>query len=97
MSLKEKSYWPNLKNKECDQQTKYKAEAIIAQSLGDTPLRVCSGQPYDPKEVIEMLDKRYASSRSTTRISVLTSLYSKRYVSQENMSKYIDEFESLLF
>ncbi len=45
--------------------------------------------------MLEQLDLRYASNRATTRISVLTAVYSKRYGPKENMSKYVDEFESL--
>ena len=42
-----------------------------------------------------MLDNRFASSRTASRISVLTTMYTKRYNGKENMPKYIDHFESL--
>ena len=43
-------------------------------------------------KMIESLDKTYASKRAASKIAVLTSVFSKRYTDNKNMSKYIDEY-----
>ncbi len=45
--------------------------------------------------MLMLLDKRYASNRARTRISVLTATHSKKYQGSEHMGKYIDEVEKL--
>lgn len=95
IALKGKGYWKQLEKEKCTEEVKEKAAALLVNALGDSPLRVCSSSLDDPITMIELLDARYASDRAVSRISVLTSLYSKKYNSRENMAKYIDEFEVL--
>ena len=95
MSLKGKDYWEELRKEDCSIKTKQKASAMLTTELGDSALRVCSTQITDPMKMLELLDKRYASTRTATRICVLTSVYSKRFEAKDNMPRYIDEFESL--
>lgn len=45
--------------------------------------------------MLEMLDNRFASNRTATRISVLTAMYTKRFNYKQHLPTYIDEFESL--
>lgn len=95
IALKGKGFWSALQKKECAEDIKEKSTALIVNALGDTPLRVCSDKLDDPMGLLTLLDARYASCRTTSRVSLLTSLYTKRFNGKDHMSKYIDEFESL--
>lgn len=97
-ALKGKGLYTKLESQSdtvCTQEVKDKASAIIVCTLGDSALRVCQNEISDPLSMLSLLDKRYAPRRAASRISVLTSVYGKRYSGKENMSKYIDEYESL--
>ena len=74
---------------------KDEAASILIEALGDTALRVCRTKVYDHIAMLELLDKRYASNRAASRISLLTSLFPKRYTQGQDMGKYVDEFEVL--
>lgn len=71
-----------------------KASGMIISSLGNTPLRVVADADDDPARMLQLLDARYASNRTVSRIAVQTQLYRKRYRGQD-MSKYIDEYTAL--
>lgn len=68
-----------------------KASAIIISALGDAPLRVVMEADDDPSKMLRLLDARYASSRTVSRIDVATQLFRMSYKGQ-NMSSYIDQF-----
>jgi len=93
--LKGKGYWKQLQNEDCAEEIKEKSAAILVNALGDSAFRVCSSQVSEPLKMLELLDLRYASTRAATRISILTSVYSKTFGVKDNMPKYIDDFESL--
>ena len=96
IALKGKGFWTDLqKGKTCSRETKDKAAALLVHALGDSALRVCSAHIDEPLSMLSLLDTRYASNRASNRVSILTSLYSKRFTGKENMSKYVDEFEVL--
>ena len=95
IALKGKGYWSLLQVKDCDSITKEKASAMIVNALGNSALRVCSNHVSEPMDMLATLDARYASTRATTRISVLTALYTKRYTGKSEMARYVDQFESL--
>lgn len=95
VALKGKGYWANVHRNECPADVKEKAAAMLTQALGDAPFRVCSSKAGNPILMLELLDMRYASTRAASRISVLTSVYSKKYQHTMNMPKYVDEFETL--
>lgn len=71
-----------------------KASAIIISALGDAPLRVVMEADDDPVRMLKLLDARYASNRTVSRIAVQTQLFRMTYNGQ-NMSSYIDKFTSL--
>ena len=71
-----------------------KASGIIITALGNSPLRVVADVDDDPARMLELLDARYASNRTVSRIAVQTQLFRMRYTGQD-MSKYIDEYASL--
>jgi len=71
-----------------------KASGMIISALGDSPLRVVLDVDDDPARMLKLLDDRYASNRTVSRIAVQTRLYRMRYTNQD-MTKYIDEFTSL--
>lgn len=71
-----------------------KASGIIISALGDSPLRVVLEADDDPKRMLELLDGRYASNRTVSRISVQTQLFRMTYTNQ-NMSSYVDKYTSL--
>ncbi len=85
----------NEENGKPDLEARRKSSAIIVAALGDSPLRVCISKRNDPMAMLELLDKRYASSRASSRISTLTSVFSKKYTDSQSMGKYINEFEDL--
>lgn len=90
-----KDYWDELQKDNCSIKVKKKASAMLTCALGDYALRVCSSQITEPMKMLGLLDKRYASTRTATRISVLTSVYKKSFGQKDSMPRYIDEFESL--
>ncbi len=94
-ALKGKGYWSKLNSDNCDSDVKDKASAMLVNALGDLALRVCMNEVSEPMKMLKLLDNRYASSRAATRISVLTSVYAKRWNGKEHMGKFVDEFESL--
>ena len=71
-----------------------KASGIIISALGDAPLRVVLEADDDPKRMLKLLDARYASNRTVSRIAVQTQLFRMRYTDQ-NMSTYVDQYTSL--
>lgn len=71
-----------------------KACGIIICALGDAPLRVVMDVDDDPALMLKLLDDRYASSRTVSRIAVQTQLFRMSYNGQ-NMSEYVDHFTSL--
>ena len=71
-----------------------KASAIIISALGNSPLRVVAEADDDPARMLQLLDARYASNRTVSRIAVQTQLFRMRYTGQD-MSRYIDEYTTL--
>lgn len=71
-----------------------KACAIIICALGDAPLRVVMDVDDNPARMLELLDARYASNRTVSRIAVQTQLFRLSYNGQ-NMSEYVDQFAAL--
>jgi len=67
---------------------------MIIAALGDAPLRVIAEVDDDPAKMLNLLDARYASSRTVSRIAVQTQLYRMRY-NEQDMSKYIDQYTAL--
>eukprot|EP00171_Calliarthron_tuberculosum_P019463 IDg19463t1 len=95
VALKGKGYWTEVYKNDCSADVKQKAAAMLTQALGDVPFRVCSAKAGNPILMLELLDKRYASTRAANRISVLTSMYGKKYQNTMSMPKFVDEFETL--
>ncbi len=54
------------------EEARIKASAMLVNALGDSALRVCISKIEEPEQMLKLLDKRYASNRAATRISVLT-------------------------
>jgi len=95
IALKGKGYWTPLQADKCEDKIKEQATALLVNALGDIALRVCSDELENPIKMLELLDARYASSRTSSRISLLTTLYTKRFQDKDNMAKFIDEFETI--
>ena len=72
-----------------------KAAAIIINGLGDKPLRVVSNHTKDPQVMLQKLRERYASTKLSTRMSLMSELQSLRYKSGD-MGEYIDRYTGLL-
>lgn len=81
-------------NKENVRQYMQTASGMITSALGSTPLRAVADADDQHVKVLELLDVRYASNRTVSRIAVQTQLYRRRYYGQ-NMSKYIDQYSTL--
>ena len=71
-----------------------KAAAIIINGLGDKPLRVVSNYTKDPQVMLQKLRERYASTKLSTRMSLMSELQSLRYKSGD-MGEYIDRYTGL--
>ena len=71
-----------------------KVSGMIISALGDSPLRVVADADGDPARMLRLLDARYASDRTVSRIAVQTQLYRMRYTGQD-MSRYIDDYATL--
>jgi hypothetical protein len=67
--------------------TRKEAAAIIINGLGDKPLRVVVAHRKDPALTIIKLDKRYASSTLSTRIFLISELYTLYYVRNKDMGE----------
>lgn len=73
---------------------KEKASRIIISALHDSPLRVVLEADDDTKRMFKLLDARYASIRTISRISVQTQLFRMRYTDQ-NMTFFVYKYTSL--
>mgnify|MGYP003476565374 FL=1 len=73
-----------------------KAAAIIINGLGDKPLRVVVAHRKDPALMLIKLNERYASSTLSTRMSLISELYTLSYVRNKDMGEYVDTYTSLL-
>lgn len=71
-----------------------KASGIIICALGDAPSRVVLDADDDPARMVQLLDARYASNRTVSRISVQTQLFRMSYRGQD-MSTYIEHYTAL--
>jgi hypothetical protein len=74
---------------------KRKAAAIIINGLGDKPLRVVASDTKEPKIMVQKLRERYASTKLSTRMSLLAELHNLRYKSGD-MGEYVDKYAALL-
>lgn len=63
-----------------------KCSGMIISALGDSPLCVVADADGGPFQMVKLLDDRYASSRTSSRIAVQTQLYRMNYQGQD-MSK----------
>jgi hypothetical protein len=72
-----------------------KAAAIIINGLGDKPLRVVVSHRRDPALMIFKLNERYASSTLSTRMSLISELYTISNVRNKDMGEYVDTYTSL--
>lgn len=92
-ALRGQKLWSKLNAKGYSQETRDEASSIIFAALGDSAFCVCSSTVDDPLGMLSLLDRRYASNRASSRISLLTSLFSKKYQRGQDMAKYVDDFE----
>jgi gag-polypeptide of LTR copia-type len=74
---------------------KRKAAAIIINGLGDKPLRVVASDIKEPSMMVRKLRERYASTKLSTRMSLLAELHNLRYKSGD-MGEYVDKYAALL-
>ena len=70
-----------------------KASEIIS-ALGDALLRVVMDVDDNTARMLQLLDSRYASNRTVSRIAVQTQLFRMSYNCQD-MSSHIDQYTSL--
>lgn len=66
---------------------------MMVSAFGDSALRDCSCKIWMLLEMLSLLDKRFSLKRTATRISILIAMYSKRFTANQEMIRYIDEFE----
>ena len=85
---------PNDVEKQKLNSEKEKASGIIISALGDSSLRVVADADGSPRRMLQLLDARYASNRTVSRIAVQNQLYRMRYREQD-MAQYIDKYTSL--
>jgi gag-polypeptide of LTR copia-type len=74
---------------------KRKAVAIIINALGDKPLRVVAGDTKNPQFMLTKLRERYASTKLSTRMSLIAELHNMRYKNGD-MGEYVDKYTALL-
>jgi hypothetical protein len=74
---------------------KRKAAAIIINGLGDKPLRVVAGDTKNPQVMLAKLRERYASTKLSTRMSLIAELHNLRYKNGD-MGEYVDIYAALL-
>jgi gag-polypeptide of LTR copia-type len=74
---------------------KRKAVAIIINALGDKPLRVVAGDTKNPQVMLKKLQERYASTKISTRMSLIAELHNMRYKNGD-MGEYVDKYTALL-
>ena len=67
---------------------------IIISALGDAPLRVVMDVDDDPGKMFGLLDARYASNHTVSKIAVQTQLFLMSY-SEQDMTTYVDQYTSL--
>lgn len=75
-------------------QKQKKARALIVNALGDSPLRAIQSC-ITPDEMWKKLIERYASSATSNKISVMTSLMNSRYDGKNEIAEHISQMESM--
>lgn len=68
---------------------------MVVFPLGDVPFGVCLDQGDNPFSMIGLLDRRFASTRTSSLFAVLATLFGKRHSGKEDMSVYIDKGQQL--
>ena len=74
---------------------KKKARALLINSLGDRPLRAVQKSKASPKEMWIRLHDRYATSSPASRIQLHMTLHSMKPKPHEDISDFIENFESI--
>jgi gag-polypeptide of LTR copia-type len=74
---------------------KRKKVAIIINALGDKPLRVVAGDTKTPQFMLKKLRERYASTKLSTRMSLIAELHNMRYKNGD-IGEYVDKYTALL-
>ncbi len=74
-----KSQLSKLMAKNCLAQLRERQPSIIVSALSDTSFRVCSTNIDEPMELLSLFGKTYASKNTANKISILASIYAKRY------------------
>jgi hypothetical protein len=74
---------------------KRKTVAIIINALGDKPLRVIAGDTKNPQVMLMKLRERYASTKLSTRMSLIAELHNIHYKNGD-MGEYVDKYTALL-
>lgn len=70
-------------DRDCVREKLEKASGTIIFALGNTPRRVVTEADDNPKLLLELLDNRYASNPTVSRIALQTQLYRIRYSGQD--------------
>ena len=68
---------------------------MLVNALGDRPLRAVQKSKNNPAEMWKRLHDRYATKSSASRIQLQTELHAKKLRPQEELTDFIDGFESL--
>lgn len=95
IALEGKSFWSKLESKTCNQDVKDISSAMTVDALGEMALCLCSGKVGEPLEMVNFLDKRFASTRMHNRVSFLTVMYSKLFSSETIWPSRSTRFGSL--
>lgn len=71
-----------------------KRHLINISALGDAPLRVVIDTDGEPDAMLRVLDSRYASCRTVSRIAVQTERFRMSYTGK-NRSQYVDNYTTI--
>ena len=93
--LKGKGLLKKVHDDNCLEEIRDKVTSIIALSLREAPFRVCRSAKGNPKEMLELLDARYASKRSVSWIALLHTICTKKHKGKEDLAKFVDDFDRL--
>lgn len=94
-AFKGKGLWRILTKDSPNEDAKEKPCLISVEAIGDSPNRECQSALGEPLKMMQVLNDRSASKRTSNRVTLLSAVFTKRYNNNTHMGNYIDEFNTL--
>lgn len=93
--MKGKECWIDIEDKDCSRGSNTDVKNVSKSALGNVFLIICMYKDDNLFSIIEHLNVLFVSSRTFSLVAVPFTLFGKRHNGEEDVEKYIDEFQWL--